>query len=106
MTKSIGDLLISRGIATSEQIRICTEKKADRSLEQCLIDEFGISSESITKAYAEYAGLPFVESVTDAMADLNILAKVPFKFLRDNTIMPVIINGTVTILTANPFNFQ
>jgi general secretion pathway protein E len=40
------------------------------------------------------------------MADLTTLAKIPLKFLRDNQVMPIIINEQLTILTSNPLQFQ
>ena len=52
------------------------------------------------------ASLPYIEKVTDAMADLAILAKIPLKFLRDNVVIPVMVDNQLTILTANPSNFQ
>ena len=50
--------------------------------------------------------LEYVDAVTDKMADLDLLAKVPLKFLRDNEVMPIMIDGNIVILTANPFDFQ
>lgn len=40
------------------------------------------------------------------MADLNLLGKVPLQFLRDNSVMPVVINGNTVILTDDPTKFQ
>ncbi|PJF38487.1 MAG: type II secretion system protein GspE, partial [Phototrophicales bacterium] len=60
----------------------------------------------MAKAYATYASLPFVSVITDKMADIALLAKVPLKFLRDNEVMPIMLDGQMTILTANPINFQ
>jgi general secretion pathway protein E len=105
---SIGDILIAAKVATEEQVKTCQEsaQTTGQSLEQCLIDTCGIDAGTIAKAYGKYTSLPYVEAITDTMADLNIMAKVPFKFLRDNCVIPVVIDGATTILTANPFNFQ
>ena len=40
------------------------------------------------------------------MADPTLLGKIPLKFLRQNTVMPVIIDGVTTLLTSNPTLFQ
>ena len=60
----------------------------------------------MAKATAERSGLPYIEKVTDSMADLAILAKIPLKFLRDNVVIPVMADNQLTILTAKPNNFQ
>jgi general secretion pathway protein E len=40
------------------------------------------------------------------MADTSLLAKVPLKFLRQNSIMPVMFEGRKTIVTSNPRDLQ
>ena len=40
------------------------------------------------------------------MADPLLLAQVSLKFLRENVVMPVKIDGAKTILTANPTQFE
>ncbi|HXW85741.1 MAG TPA: hypothetical protein VEK38_00205, partial [Candidatus Bathyarchaeia archaeon] len=105
---STGDILKAAKVATEEQIKTCQDaiQTSGQSLEQCLIETCNIDAGAVAKAYAEYTSLPYVEAIVDTMADLNIMAKVPFKFLRDNCVIPLVIDGTATILTANPFNFQ
>jgi general secretion pathway protein E len=38
------------------------------------------------------------------MADVNILSKIQFNFLRQNMVMPIMLHGKVTILVADPLN--
>ncbi len=108
MKKNVGEILVELGVVNTQQLQECQKeiKKTQKTLEQCLLEKKVVTPETIAKAYATYASLPLVESVTDKMADLALLAKVPLKFLRDNEVMPVMFNGQVTILTANPINFQ
>lgn len=106
--KSLYEILIEKGLLTNEQLQTCMQdaEKSGKSIDQCLIGNKSIDSVALGKAYAEYASLPFVESITEEMADLTLLAKAPLKFLRDNSVMPIKKDGHVFIVTSNPLNFQ
>ena len=108
ITKSIIDLLLEKKKITNAQALECQSiaEENGKTVEQCLLEKNYVTSEDLGRAFAERAGLPFVEKITDAMADLTILAKIPLKFLRDNVVIPVIVDNQLTILTANPTNFQ
>ena len=106
--KSINQALIDAGIITENQLREILNQASStgKSLEQCLIENKITSAQHIAKVYAAYAGFEYIDSITDKMADLDLLAKVPLKFLRDNAVMPILVDGNIIILTANPVNFQ
>ena len=108
MKKNNGELLVQFGLITVDQKALCQQEseKTGKSIYECVVEKKFISAEDIAKTYAEKAGLPYIDTITDKMADLDLLAKVPLKFLRDNEVMPVVIDGVITILTANPFDFQ
>lgn len=108
MKKSLGDILVSAGVITHEQLQEGNAEcaKTGQSLEKYLIEQKQISAEAIASAYATYAGLPLINKITEEMADVALLAKVPLKFLRENDVMPIRIDGNITILTANPMIFQ
>ena len=77
---------------------------AGESLESYLLTSKLISSQDLAKAYGIKFGLPFIEFVTENMADPEILAKVQFNFLRQNMVMPILLNNKITILVADPLN--
>ncbi len=106
--KGIGDILLSAGSINTQQLNECQKAVAQtgQSIEQCLLEKKFVAAQDIAKAYAEYASLDYVEHVTEKMADLTLLGKVPLHFLRDNVVMPIMIEGKITILTANPTDFQ
>jgi len=108
ITKSIIDLLLEKKKITNAQALECQSiaEEQGKPVEECLLEKNYINSEDLGRALAERAGLPFVEKITDPMADLAILAKIPLKFLRDNTVIPVHVDNRITILTAKPTNFQ
>jgi general secretion pathway protein E len=108
MAKNIGEILLAAGIITKQQLQECEDiaSKTSSSLISTLIEKKYSTPQAIAQTFASYASLSYVEQITDKMADLDLLARVPLKFLRDNKVMPVMIDGQLVILTANPFNFQ
>ncbi len=106
--KGIGDILRAAGVITEQQLKECQQDMGvtGKKLIQCIIDKHFALPEALARALADYAHVPYVERVTDKMADLELLAKVPIKFLRDNIVMPVKYEGQRFILTDNPLNFQ
>lgn len=108
MKKDNGELLVELGIINTQQLAECVQEaeKTKTSLIQCAIDKKFTTDQDIAKKYAQHASLEYVDTITDKMADLDLLAKVPLKFLRDNEIMPVMVGTQIVILTANPFDFQ
>jgi len=108
MKKNSGELLVELGVINAQQLATCQQEteKTGASVQDCLVEKKFTTQEDIAKAYAKYSGLPFVDTVTDKTADLDLLAKVPLKFLRDNEVMPTMVDGSIVILTANPFDFQ
>ncbi len=106
--KNLGDILVELGVINTQQLQECQKEieKNGITLEVCLFDKKMITSEGLAEAYASYASLPYIEAITEKMADLTLLGKVPLKFLQDNGVIPVMHNGQLTILTANPMDFQ
>lgn len=106
--KSVGDILVESAVITAQQLDQAAKEAqaAGKKLEQYLIEKKLATAIDIAKAYAQYANLPFVGEITDKMAEVTLLGKVPLSFLRDNIVMPVMIEGKITVLTANPTDFQ
>jgi len=106
--KNSGELLVELGLINAQQLAECQliVEKTGASVESAVLEKKYTTEEKIAQAYAQYSSLLFVDAITDKMTDLDLLARVPLKFLRDNEVMPVIIDGGVVILTANPFDFQ
>src|SRR5579872_5809553 len=108
MRKNILELLLESGSVNTQQIAECEKaiQGTNQRVQECLIEKKHITPEALAKAYAQYASLEYVSQITDQMADLATLARVPMAFLRENVVMPVSIEGQLFILTANPLNFQ
>lgn len=106
--KNNGELLVELGLITAEQLATSQQEseKTGKSVIECAVEKKFTTQEDIAKAYATKVGLDYIDVVTDKTADLDLLAKVPLKFLRDNEIMPIMMDGNIVILTADPFDFQ
>lgn len=79
-------------------------EQTHESLEAYLLSNKLITSQDLAKAYAKNYSLPYLEFVTEEMADPELLAKVQFNFLRQNIIMPIMLAGKITILVVDPLN--
>lgn len=106
--KTIEDILLTAGTINSLQLSECQKesKKNGTALANCLVDKKFITAEQLAKAYAEYASYEYIDQITEKMADLALIGRFPLQFLRDNVIIPIKKNGNVTIVVANPGNFQ
>lgn len=100
--------LVKNNLITQQQLDECQQESRNLgvTLEKCLLDKQYTTPDNITKAVATFMNVPFVASISEREADLSLLAKVPLHFLRDNTIIPIMIDGQVTIVTSNPLQFQ
>lgn len=107
--KGLGEILLTAGLVTQEQLKECEAQAIATSttLEACLVERGYVQQEVLSAKIAEYFKVPFIEKITDKTADLELLAKIPLAFLRENLVMPVrSTEGTVFIAVADPFKYQ
>ena len=106
--KSLEEFLVEKKIVTAANLKkyLDESQKEGLSLPEHLIKQKILSEEQMAKVLSQYASMPFVEKITDKMADPALLAKVPFRFLRDNAIIPLVQDKNIVIVTANPLIFQ
>ena len=106
MIQDIFKILQTMGVVKEqdeEQLRQAADQQ-HLSIESYLLSTKMITPLDLAQAYGIYYGLPFVEFVTEEMADLTLLSKIQFNFLRQNMVMPIMLQGKVTILVADPLN--
>lgn len=108
LKKNVGDLLVQEGILTPEQYEQCKQESvaSEKQFIKCLMEKQVITPEALAKAFSVYVQVPYVDKITDKMADITVLGKIPLKFLRENEVMPALLEGKLVILTANPMYFQ
>jgi general secretion pathway protein E len=108
MKNDIGEILLSHNKITQQQLTECLQriKDTEKTLVDCLLAENIVSSEDIARAYAQLISLSFIGKITEKMADPAVLAKIPLRFLRQHTVIPILFNERITIVTTNPHDFQ
>lgn len=106
---NIGEILVGQKALTQQQLETALKAstQAGISLERYLIENKIISEEALARARAVQFGLPFLESITEKMTDAELLGKVPLKFLRENTVIPIKDEtGQIIIVAFDPLNYQ
>lgn len=107
--KSIGELLVDHRILSPEQLQdyLQLSSKEGKTLEEYLRAHNLVSEKDLAKAYAAKFEVPFIEEITEKMADAELLGRIPLKFLRDHSLIPMHLpDGKIVVVTANPFDFQ
>lgn len=108
LKKSIGQLLVDKGLITEDELKEGQEAAAQTrvSLEHYLVENEKIKDTALAKIYSEQLSLPFIEIIDDQMADASVLVKTPLKFLRENSVIPIKQQDKIIVVTASPTNFQ
>lgn len=108
MVQPIGAILVQQGVFSQNQLHEYTTHAQEQNLSLIayLHQEHLVTEQQIAQAYAQQLSIPYLETFNDEMADPVLLGKASFKFLRENAIIPLKINGKTTLVTANPTNFQ
>ena len=108
MIKSIEQVLMDMGILNESKLKQIKDEahEAELLLPDFLLKQKIISQEDLARAYAQQLDVQYIDKVTEKMADAVLLAKVPLQFLRQNNIMPVIVEGKQIILTSDPTDYQ
>lgn len=111
LNKSIGEILVEQKVITQEQLaKLQLEaREQNMPLDDYLQQQKAISQQDLAKASALKFDLPLLSNITEKMANPDILAKVPLRFLREHNIVPIIVDSAthqVTLVTSNPLDFQ
>ncbi|MGE0009423.1 MAG: type II secretion system ATPase GspE [Candidatus Babeliales bacterium] len=106
--RDIGQILIKKGIVTADKVESCRQSIAGTplSLADCLEQQGLATDVQIAQAYADLVHVNYLSQITEKMADPKLLGEFPLKFLRTHEVVPVMIDGVITIVTANPQDFQ
>jgi len=106
--KSIGQLLQEKGLLSQDQWKEAQVQAAQArsSVVQYVIESGIVDGIALAKIYSEEFSVPLLEKIDDEMADAATLAKIPLKFLRENAVIPLKVQGKITVATTDPTNFQ
>ncbi|MGB8467444.1 MAG: type II secretion system ATPase GspE [Candidatus Babeliales bacterium] len=106
--RDIGSVLVAMGVFTETalaQYRAQAEQ-SQLPLEQYLVSQRICTETVLAQGYAQLVGAPFIAKITEKMADPQLMAQVPLKFLREYAVTPVALDNQLFIVTANPTEFQ
>jgi general secretion pathway protein E len=106
--KDILQIMRDKNIVSADQLDECRAiaQQEGRPITDILVERHYITPDDVARAYSELRGLPYIDTVTEGMANPAVLGSIPIKFLRQNGVMPIDYNGKVMILSANPTNFR
>lgn len=102
--RKFGELLVSNGVITPEQlVEVLKYKKYhDEELTQILLQKDMASEKEIFQCLAENLNLPFID-LQDYAVDLKVLEIVPKELIFKHKIFPVFrIENSLTVAMANP----
>ncbi len=104
--KKIGNILIAKGLITTEQLNSALEEQTNSGgkLGQILIDRKLISEDELTEAISERLDIQKI-SLKSLVIDPRIISKVPVELARRYKLIPVFkIGDMMTIAMADPLN--
>lgn len=106
MIEAILQILLQMGVFKEDQVETLKKEaeSSGTSLQAYLLGKDMISQKDLAKAYAQYFSIPYVDAITEKMADQALLAKIQFQFLRTNLVMPIVQDDKLLIVCADPFN--
>lgn len=106
-TQTIGDILVSiKAITPALLAQLLEEGIAPERVGDVLVERKKIHTRFLSKALAVQRGLPFIDAITEKMADNQLLSKVPLKFLRKHKVIPLKFEGTEYVITSDPRDVQ
>ena len=95
--KMLGQLLVRRGIITSEQLTAAMEKRGNGRLDDALVEAGAVSRAAVATALAAAVGIPFV-TVMSQMVRPEALACLPPDFCVKNNVLPIALaEGWLTV---------
>jgi general secretion pathway protein E len=106
MNQGILQALIAAGIIKSESIASYQQEAqaSGVSIITYLLDRKIITQKNLAEAYSKNLDILYIDQITESMTDAALLGKIQFPFLRQNNVMPIIINEKIVIVSADPYN--
>src|SRR5260370_37343858 len=108
MSQGFLQALIEMGVLKAELVESFKEeaRSAGVSLIAYLLSKKIVTQQDVARAYSKDLSIPYIENITEAMTDGALLGKIQFHFLRQNNIIPVIIDEKIVIISADPYKVQ
>ncbi|MBD3257722.1 type II secretion system protein GspE [candidate division GN15 bacterium] len=107
MRKKLGDLLVERGLITTEQLQIALQQQSStgKRLGNILVESGAISEDQLIEAVSDRLSIPRV-SLEGMVVDPQVIGRVPVEMARRYNLLPIFaIGNTLTLAMADPLNF-
>ena len=106
--KDLAWMLKEQGIYDEATLTTFQEeaKKQSLSLANYVLQQAGFTQEKLAEIYSKGLGLPLVLALEENQVDVDLLARVPLKFLRDNLLFPYLDESKLTVISADPLDFR
>jgi len=107
MIKNLADtLVVLKAITPNQQKEYSVQAQQENlTFDQYIKKHQLIPADVIAQGYANQLNVPYLERITDVMADPALLGRIPFRFLKEHAIIPVYYQDAITLVTANPTDF-
>lgn len=104
----VGDLLLTKGLVTNEQIETALDYQKSRGhkklLGEVLVELEFVSNEQVMEVLAEAYGVPFAH-VGPKIADPKVIELLPRDFLEKQCVLPLfLVHGKLTLAVHEPAN--
>lgn len=101
---SIGEVLVQRNVLTSQQLEEAYKaaQAEGLSLAAYLIKQERITPDQLAEYVAEAYKLPLIRKIEEKMVPPELLSRVPLRFLREYTLVPIMHQDVITIVTTDP----
>lgn len=102
-----GNILVEQQIITQQELQEALAEVGEGSLENYLIDKGLITPQDKARAYAQMYHVQLIDTITEKMANPDLLAKVSLTFLRDHEVIPIVAdNGAIMAVMSQPYDVQ
>jgi general secretion pathway protein E len=107
VVKDLKDIVLDNQLITNDDIEEYQKSLADQESEKLSFFEFllqkkQVDEEKLATIISKEMSVPFVTEMDEPAVDVNLLAKIPLKFLRENLLFPYLPDDKPAILVANP----
>lgn len=107
---TLAEILVNQGAITPEQLGSYKQEAQaqNKPLDEYLKQQKDIPAAAVAQALATLFGLNFIPSISEKMANPDLLAQVPLRFLREYVVLPIITDEATerkALVTADPSDF-
>lgn len=108
LDKNFFSSAIEQGLFTAEQLENAkvVAQEQNKPIFDVLVETQATSEQKLVQLLANRSNRTFVEKISESSIDPNLLAKIPFRFLRQNAIFLILTGGKILALLASPKSLE